>query len=428
MKKKILFVCDNFFPTQTSIGICVGKIANEFNSNNYDVHILCYGEKKDNKISKLDNIKVHYIKRKLGERLIYLSRYKKSAVAKNLYLFVGKSIQRMNQLIFFHWSRMSSLIEPIRYCREIDKINKNEGIDIICSSHAPFDGLLGSYLFMKKENNSKKIFWVIYLLDSLTNKGKTKWISAKTNEKKGWKWEKKFFNKADLICDLKCDEEHNKIGKYDLYRDKICYVDIPLITGTSNSLEGSIELSKNETVLVYAGRLLTHLSSPTYLCDVLEEVYKKKDVKMIFFSSGDCERSIRLRDNNLFQYNDFIPNDELKREYDKADILVSIGSKESTDGMPSKIFEYINTRKKIIHIAKNRKDICIDYYKKYKNCLIIYEDDSVEYSSNKMIDFINSTMEEITNEEILTLFIENTPKYTFDVISSHWEKSKKCEK
>lgn len=95
--------------------------------------------------------------------------------------------------------------------------------------------------------------------------------------------------------------------------------------------------------LVFAGRLLSHLSSPYYLCELFNEISKQYDYKLTFYSQGDCEKLVKgysVATKGKIEYNGFVPHDELIEIYKKTDILVSIGSKRP-DMLPSKIFEYM---------------------------------------------------------------------------------------
>ena len=320
---------------------------------------------------------------------------------------------RFGQLLFFPWCRMSSIIVPLRYYFKINELYKKNKYDMICSSNAPFDGTLGTYWFKKKNPD---VYWECYILDTFSNKGQTKYISAKTNDKKGWKWEKKFFDKANKIINIKGDVEHYSKSRYDIYRKKMVNTDVPLFDLKHYEV---IPKKNNEKIrMIYAGRLLEHLSSPQYLCELLYKLSKKIDYSMDFYSSGDCEKIIEKYQNitsGKIKRCGLIDHNELLERYKKADILISIGSKKA-DLTPSKIFEYMSMGKKIIHIIKNDNDICVESYKKYPKALLIDERDNVEENIEKIIKFINSEDLQIDFNTLKEAFIENTPQYTVELM------------
>lgn len=180
-----------------------------------------------------------------------------------------------------------------------------------------------------------------------------------------------------------------------------------------------IPKKNNEKIrMIYAGRLLEHLSSPQYLCELLYKLSKKIDYSMDFYSSGDCEKIIEKYQNitsGKIKRCGLIDHNELLERYKKADILISIGSKKA-DLTPSKIFEYMSMGKKIIHIIKNDNDICVESYKKYPKALLIDERDNVEENIEKIIKFINSEDLQIDFNTLKEAFIENTPQYTVELM------------
>ncbi len=423
MSKSILFVCAGYYPNPTSIGLCVHKVAKEFCGRGYDVHVLCDGDKTDWIIDQYDGIFIHRVRRKFSEQLIYQSKQGQISTSKRVFEKIGMFIIRVQQILFFPWFRMSSLHEPYRYYRGICRIHKKIHFELLCSSHAPFDGTLGAYWFKKRH---LEVPYVLYILDSLTNKGNTKWISAKTNDQKGWKWECKFYSSADLIINIKCNEMHNENSRYDIFREKMYISDIPLFDADlyEHNKRDKEKIKKSRVKLVYAGRLLSHLSSPDYLCRLVSITARKRPIQMIFYSSGDCRERIGKLDREIFLYEGMVNHEELMCAYEESDILVSIGSKRA-EMLPSKIFEYMSTGKKILHIAKVRDDICIEYYNKYPQALVIFEEDDIEMSSSRFLEFLDLPSVKINMGELERLFKENTPGYTVDIMEMQLKKEKR---
>ncbi len=413
---RVLFVCDYYYNNPTSIGIIVDKIVKEFKKRDIDVYVLSYAPINKRDILKADK-SLYFINAKLGDRLRKIGEQNTDRIWGKFALVSGTSLIRLGQLVFWPWARMTSISVPLKYYNKIKEIYREKNIDMIISSHSPFDGMLGSYWFKKK---NRDIRWVCYILDSLTNKGKTKFISSKTNDKKGWFWEQKFYKLADKIINIQCNEIHNKQKRYNAFRDKMYIADIPLMEESiiKESIKKKVPTSQNSVSAVYAGRLLSHLSSPKYLCEVFTKLSTRNDIKLEFYSSGDCQSLVdgyNKRTNGKIVYKGIISHEKLLEIYEKTDILVSIGSRRP-DMLPSKIFEYMSTGKKIIHVTKGDGDICVEHFNKYPQALILDEREPISESVKKVISFIKQEDKNVSVESLKTIFKINTPEYTADLM------------
>lgn len=416
--KNILFVCDYFYPNPTSIGVSVGKLVDELKERGCNVSVLCYSTDKEKQVNDKNGVKIYYINRKLGDKLRSYGEKSIDNFIGKVALKIGIFLVRIGQIIYYPWFRLSSLSVPIRYYIKINELFKENRYDMICSSHSPFDGTLGSYMFKVKNPN---VFWTCYILDSLTNKGDTKHISTTQNDKKGWKWENRFYSKADRIINIRCNDEHNQKERYEVFRDKMFIVDVPLMDTRNRKAFSNYDKTnknKSKTTIVYAGRLLSHLSSPEYLLNVFKNLPIQLDCYLYFYSSGDCKnlvQSFAKECEDRIKYRGLVSHDELYSVYDTADILVSIGSKRP-DMLPSKIFEYMTMGKKIIHVVKGDGDVCVEHYKKYPQAIIIDEREGILENVQKVIEFINKKEVLVDMKELEKSFVENTPSYSVDVI------------
>ena len=175
---------------------------------------------------------------------------------------------------------------------------------------------------------------------------------------------------------------------------------------------------KHKIIIVYAGRLLSHLSSPEYLLQVIKDLPAQLDCCLYFYSNGDCQDlvlSYVQGCEDRIEYSGLVSHDELLLVYEKADILVSIGSKRP-DMLPSKIFEYMTMGKKILHVAKGDGDVCVEHYNKYPQALIIDEREEISESVRKVSDFIREKEIVVDLKELEKCFVENTPSYTVDIL------------
>jgi glycosyltransferase involved in cell wall biosynthesis len=411
--KKILFVCDFYYPNATSIGVCAHKVAKNLHENGNEVHILCFGSKKEN-IMEYENMKVHHVKKRIEDRLYNYANSHNSLLGKFAHILsVLKT--RIWQIIYFPFFRMMSILVPVRFYNKIKKLNQRHAYDMIVSTYNPFEGMLAGYWFKKKRPD---ILFVLYILDTLSNAGATKWISPKLNEKMGWRWEKCIFPYCDMIINLRCHEQHHMKQKYDPFRDKMVFADIPLFQLCANDVKKIQLFEKNIVHFTYAGRVLSGISNPTGLLMLFEKLSLNANYKLHFFSSGDCESIIaeyERKTGGKIIREGLVSHEKIQNILRNSDVLVSIGNSQS-EKITAKIFEYISTGKPCLHVQRSEKDTAVPYYQKYPLALIIKELDSIEENIKKITDFLNNSAKEINLLELKERFIENTPEFTGKLI------------
>lgn len=108
------------------------------------------------------------------------------------------------------------------------------------------------------------------------------------------------------------------------------------------------------------------------------------------------------------------PHDVALKYLDNADVLLSIGNKESPMA-PSKIYEYISTGKPIIHFYTWDKDPCIEPLKKYGNAILINE--NKDFDIHLLLNFLD-THDRKVFDEFVSNFESSTPSYTANLISN----------
>jgi len=408
--KKILLVCDFYYPNATSIGVCTHKVAKALQYHSNEVQVLTFGDCKDGNQGEYDGVNYFCIKKRFHERCIDLGK-KTGGVTGRLIINIGKLKCRLWQLLWFPFFRMDSLIVPLRYYWAISKLHVRNNYDMIVATYNPFEGMLASKWFKKRHTN---VFLCLYILDTLTDIGKTRFISEKLNDKMGWRWEKKIFPWCDQIINLRCHEEHHAQERYDLFRSKMVYSDIPLLE-ENNNIGGYFD--SEHTHFVYTGRLLKTRSS-AYLLSLIEVVSATKPYVLHFFSSGDEEDLIKHYEKKTSYKiigHGIIPHSQISLILKSADVLVSI-SNSASEKITSKIFEYISTGNRIVHFQKDDSDPAINYYQKYSNVLVLNENDSQEKSINALVSFLKAPNMKIEFNVLEKSFVENLPSYTADLI------------
>lgn len=412
----ITILTDFYYPKPLANGICVHEIAKEFIKRNYYVNIVCFKTldvKEDN--CDLEGINVVYVRNSVFH---ILREYGEKNINKTFGKFVFEIallIHRVESLLFLPIYPMSTPLFAHRYYRKTRKVVQDSNSEILISVYNPIEALYAGYI-IKKHN--KDIKWVIYTLDTLSNKVKKKFLPQQFTNDRGWEWEKKLYSKADTIFNMKSHESHYNNDRYKPYKMKMKIVDIPLFKIEKQSKEPECKVIKDDKLrFIYTGALDLGFRNPKYLCELILEYSRNHNIEMSFYSRGNCEnllKSFETISNGQIKRYGYVEPAEVERSRNNADFLVSIGNK-NTDMIPSKIFEYMSTGKPIIHFYSGN-DSSIKYLEKYPLVLLINEKDDFNLNLRKLIDFESRRFERVDKSKLLLDFELNTSKYIVDII------------
>lgn len=396
---KIVFLVGHYYPTPMANGVCVEKIAHEFFKHNYEVHVISFGNKADNTTIYNNGTTIHRINQSLYRRIHSKQKHDRFYLFRKILLFTIKAF------LFFAYP-LTSFAEVRRYVKECGKIvNQNERCIIVCTFN-PLEATVAGMKLMKKY---KTCFFVNYFLDTLSNEGGSGTLNAKTRFRKGLRWENKIFNAFSLNLILKCHESYYDSNLFGRYCSKIRFIDVPLYSDIQN------EVDTIPRTITYAGALSKKTRNPEYACRLLPLLYPGYSID--FYGRGDCddiiERYSNLTNNQIKKIL-YLPHDEMIQKISSSEILLSIGNNNSSM-VPSKIFEYISTGKKIIHFFYTSSDPSIQYLEKYNNAILV--DMSLSLEENLKILKNNPLLfdERTINK---SAFFENDPLYTFEIIAN----------
>jgi hypothetical protein len=404
--KKILYLTDYYYPNPTSIGVCGNAVIQKLLADGYFVDVLCFGiESSETPIKCEGNLRIYTVKDRLWERLIRKG-YGKS----------GRIICRLSQFLMMHWFPMTSITVPNRFSKMARNLHEKNHYTTVVSSYAPFEACWAGYKIKQKNPD---IEWDIYVLDTFTNRGASRFFSREWNDQHGWYWEKKFFEEASKVILLKCHEKHHGQNRYNPYRKKFYYVDIPLYDIHKFDKTARVH-HEEEKRFVYTGRIDTHWYSPVQMAELFLEASKEKDWKLYFFGNPtDCENYLDIMQKKSYGKivkAGFVSRETVEIELKNADVLVSYCHKDS-DMIQSKIFDYMSTGNKIIHLTDSRfRDSARLYYEQYPNALILNTDSMDKNDMIKKIVEFTETDELVTCKEMETLFVDNRPEATARVI------------
>ncbi len=416
--EKILCITDFYYPKPLANGICLEQIVEELKSRNNEVHVLCLGEKKAQKKIVHNGVKIYFVNKRIFYSLLEYGEENIEAIKGKIIYNLALLINRTSKLLLLPFYPMASFISIYSYYKKIKLLHAENNYDLMISTYCPFDGLIAGALVKKKYG--EKLKYGIYLLDTLSNVGNSKWFSAKWMEKKGVKWEKRVFSYADFILYMRTHYIHHQKKVYEPYRKKMRVVDTPLFSRILTS-QNSLKAENRVYKWIYAGAFYAGRREPNYVCKVITELNKNNNIKkniIHFYSRGDCEETISNYQKNAqgtIVRHGYVDHSEVYNAIEKADVLVSVGN-TNTEMVPSKIFEYMSTGKKMIHFYEADGDSCIPYLQNYPNVILVDVKKDFQININIINDFINQQIINVTYEEIEKIFFENTPSYTVNKI------------
>lgn len=317
----------------------------------------------------------------------------------------------------WNWPVISPKASEQCYQEIVDALSKDT-YDAMLVMHMPYDGVLAA-VRAKKKFPGVKLF--LYELDPITYE-----IDKHRRSLGRYLYfmrvlaERKTFNACDKILHMECNRKKYADRKYDRYREKFEYLDFPLIHHNEKPQQNGASYEGQTIQLIYTGKLMAHFRSPSYLLEVLKEVRKSLDIKVRFFTAGDCENQISAfaADHPWVERCGYVDKETLGLAIESSECLINIGNKMS-DMLPSKLLTYIETGMPIVHVKNQENDVCISYLAKYDLALIIDEEDTIEVSAKKLISFLLSSFgKRLSGDQIVKMYCKNTPEYSAKFIYS----------
>lgn len=280
----------------------------------------------------------------------------------------------------------TSLIRPM--VNELEKVDKENKIDIVLSISFPFYPHVAGLRYKKKNINVK---WITYSADPLAY--------SESNRIEWWKFtaakeiEREVYEKCDFCFTTDALYE-NVISDYKICRDKVYPIPF-LITNDSYSHKYN---SNPETHVLYAGFVFSEIRSPMPLINTF--VYLPS-VRLDMYVSGDrlarSQLSINYADN--ITINGLVTRDQYIKLLGEADILVSLSNTIRLQES-SKVYELISTGKPIINFYY-KKDSSYRAIEKYPLGINVEALEKPEILAENITSFIRKVKGKVVNKEII---------------------------
>ena len=233
----------------------------------------------------------------------------------------------------------------------VDRVLKEEKIDLILSTSAPYtDHLIA--LEIKKRTNKP---WVVDLRDPWVG---NKFIYERYNEKrkeKEIKLEFEVIKYADKVINVTEEITNMYIARYPEFKEK--FITITNGFDIADKIEENIESDK--FIINYSGIVIEGQSPETFLKAIEELVLKNSEFKkdlLLNFTGNIIDKYHYLFENdtikNNIKINGYAPHNVVLKEMKKASInlLILPNTEESKGIYTGKIFDYILSEKPILGI------------------------------------------------------------------------------
>ena len=327
----------------------------------------------------------------------------------------------LNRIVTFLVRRLYTLFYPYPFTSlnwlPIYKDVVKEGVkyDVIITPYFTLQAVISGYKIKKKYPSVK---WFILLTDSISNAPVPEYMEKSKAQKRARRFEKIFFSKADHILIMQGHWSYYQ-KHFSSWKDKFILTDIPLLL-EQKAVRNELSLKNTgEVIFLFIGTFYK-FRNPEKLLELFSIIYKNgMNIRFRTHSIGYEEMIQKyLSKEKFLEPHQLVSPTLIPGIIARADILVNIANK-GEESVPGKIFEYMSSGKKILHIFQDNMDSSVRYLKKYPNILLIDERDSDEKNIEKIISFINKEVETVSFEQLNDIFAENTPKYSAQLISEN---------
>lgn len=411
MNKNILFITHSFPAIQSANSLCDEKIIGEASKfNEGKIYVLCYRFPSQKEKEIIGNVTVYRIKKDYFWTIEGKARtpgYRNKANA-----LLTRLITRLRQVLYlpFFPNYEPLAVNNIRKaaCRIIEK----ESIQAVFADHNGVDTILGGERASKKKNVPFfPIFW-----DSMSRGKRARFVSKKYNDFKKEKLELEIIEQSKRAFMLKpfVNSEKLKYSSYPSLYKKIVFIDIPFFSPESYKAE-NIDHKKDKVRMVFLGNITGPGRNPK---PFLDSLYKTKlnihfDCFTADFSSSELKKY--SKEYVFFHLHSPIPESQINKEIQSADILVNIGV-STPNVISAKIFTYFSTGKPVISTCPNSHEACLPYIKKYP-LGFAFDDNSQSVEKLKLFILENGG-KTLDPRKLKKDFAENTPEFFWQKVTA----------
>ena len=397
-----------YFPDASPNTLCIQNVIDALPSDRYEVEVVSY---EDNNSADY-NITVSKFSRSVIQTLIYKNENKTSFFAKQLVRTLSSFLKVVQLLFIFSWP----WTDPITTNREFKIVlqrMKKRPADIIIAVYMPLSSLIVAHRIKQLYPETQ---YIAYFLDALYGGYVPRFMSKKLYERKALKWEKRVLSNADRIIFMESARNHNEaIYKDENWGGRVVYLDLPMLKPLSET--GGYTNAQMEGIsLLYIGSLALNVRSPEYFLKVFSLIHEP-DWNLYFIGEKSCKplNDYAKKDKRV-KVIGRCTHEEALELGKKATVLVNLGNRNPSL-TPSKIFEYMSLRKKIVSTFSIDEDSSAKYLSKYPLSLLLDErDTNYAKAAMKLKEFVVKEGLDVSYNRLEELFYANTPTAFINLI------------
>ena len=327
---------------------------------------------------------------------------------KGLAYQISLRLSAINGLIFARKYPLLSKSQVKNLLKKAESINQEVKFDYCVVVYQQIHPVLAGIKFKEK---NERVKLALYSLDAIAGGWVPRIARSKRIPVESLKrWEKVFFQRVDRFFAMESHRQYyTSNAEYEKYKDKIEYVDIPMLIWRQRQASKKNDLNKIH--LVYTGSMSLNTANPSYLVSIFHllpdyivlDIYGRvtDDIKLRIEEEGLLNKIIYLHG--------LIDHDQILNIQASADVLVNFGN-ANPNMIPCKIFEYISSQSKILSFTHSEQDSSLPYMRKYSKALIVDETADAESNVKSILQFIQLENECDINA-INEQFEKNTPEF-----------------
>ncbi|HYD03349.1 MAG TPA: glycosyltransferase family 4 protein [Alphaproteobacteria bacterium] len=170
---------------------------------------------------------------------------------------------------------------------------------------------------------------------------------------KYWIMNRIIFKFAKLVVAENKDEEKKLLGFYKLPKNKVMYapnpVDLVNVKKSKSELRKELDLPKDKTILMYAGRLMKGKGSGKAAKAIIEKLQDKnnKNLYFLIIGSGECSKEIKNAIAEAKEKHgasnckliDWVVKEDLFKYYHASDLFLHTNRNVKFEGTPNALIE-----------------------------------------------------------------------------------------
>lgn len=304
--------------------------------------------------------------------------------------------------------------------KNIELIIESENIDTLVAVFFPLETAVAVSRIKKKNPNIRAI---LYEVDSSTD---VEYYLSRLDKYyiSAYKcYMKSIYVCFDYVLVMNAHYSHVYECFENILGNKLKKIDSPVLC-FNEELEYDNRKDRDTVNFFYTGFLNSDTYSPLPILNFFEFNSDKTDWCLHFYTRGNCEEMLKKASekDNRIKVHGYVSKDELNRSLREADIFLSVSYDFKPNSIPSKVFEYFNSNRSVIHFCEKENIFTREYMNRYPRGYVVYTSEMIK-NNDRTVDFINKSLNgELPVINAKMVFEMNTPEYSANLIKELLEK------